>query len=151
MLTRIIITILFFLAAISPAFSQQKPYVRFLDELINLRQLAILPPAGETCKQFSSYDRASHDEETWSANNDQGHYLRKDDEGYVIAEMDGPGCIQRIWSANPTGTIKIYLDGAKKPVTNADFVELIKGNVPPFEPPLVGFRASGANCYMPIP
>jgi hypothetical protein len=130
---------------------KQKRYLDFIDELIELRSLAVLPPAGETCKQFSSFDRASLDDDGWRANDDHGHFLRDDPEGKVLAEMDGPGVIHRIWSANPEGKVKIFIDGADNPVVAMDFGELFKGKRYPFVDPLVGVRAGGANCYVPIP
>ena len=44
-----------------------------------------------------------------------------DPQGHVLAEMDGPGCVVNIWSANPddAGNIRIYLDEAKEPVIEA--------------------------------
>ena len=47
--------------------------------------------------------------------------IAMDPQGHVLAEMDGPGCVVRIWSANPkdAGKVRIYLDGAEKPVIEA--------------------------------
>jgi len=132
-------------------------YRRLLRQMIDLEALAVLPPAGETCKQFSSYDRASRiDPKTgayvgWNANGDAGNFLREDPDGHVLAEMDGPGCIVRIWSANPKGTLKIYLDRAETPQLQADFQALIAGRIDPIRPPFVGMHARGANLYLPIP
>ena len=52
-----------------------------------------------------------------------------DPQGHVLAEMDGPGCVVRIWSANPkdAGNIRIYLDGAEKPVIEAPLEALLGG------------------------
>ena len=52
-----------------------------------------------------------------------------DPQGHVLAEMDGPGCVVRIWSANPddAGKIRIYLDEAKEPVIEAPLTELLGG------------------------
>ncbi len=62
----------------------------------NLERLAY-PEEGVTCKQFSSYDRSGP-----KANRDWGNYLRSsEEEGNVLAEMKGPGCVFRIWPANP--------------------------------------------------
>ena len=43
--------------------------------------------------------------------------------------MDGPGCVVRIWSADPddAGKIRIYLDEAKEPVIEAPLTELLGG------------------------
>ena len=72
------------------------------------------------CAQWSSYDRASkYDEATgkyvnWDANGDGGGIIRREGEQVVMAEMEGPGCIWRIWSATAEkGHVKIYLDGQR--------------------------------------
>ena len=129
----------------------QKPYASFLTELVDLRNAALLPAPTETCKQFSSFDRRSLDKDNWGANNDRGQFLRDDPEGKVLAEMQGPGVVHRIWSANPQGTLKIFIDGATRPVVSGDFNDFFSGKHYPFVEPLVGVRAKGANCYVPIP
>ena len=52
-----------------------------------------------------------------------------DPQGHVLAEMDGPGCVVRIWSANPkdAGNVRIYLDGAEKPVIEGPLEVLLGG------------------------
>ena len=132
-------------------------YRYFLHTLIDLDRLAQIEE-GVACKQFSSYDRASrYDEKTdkyinWGANGDCGQYLRKEPDGEaVMAEMEGPGCIVRIWSANPQGKIRFYLDGAPKPTYEFVFAELFQNKVPPFKPLVCGMDGAGANVYLPIP
>ena len=45
----------------------------------------------------------------WFANDDTGHFLReekgKSGPEYVLAELDGPGALVRIWSGDPKGTL----------------------------------------------
>jgi len=128
-------------------------YVDLLDQMTDMVRLATLPQPGETCQQFSSYDRRSvaPDKPEWGANGDAGNFLRKDPEGMVLADMDGPGCIFRIWSANPEGILKIFIDGQKEPELQCGFQDIVYGKVPPFLGPVVGRRAMGANLYFPIP
>ncbi len=132
-------------------------YAYFLRCLTDLDRLTILDE-GVTCRQFSSYDRRSrYDEKTgeyinWGANADCGQYLRTEPNGEaVMAEMEGPGCIVRIWSANPQGKIRFYLDGDAKPTYEWNFAELFHDKVPPFKPPICGMDGAGANIYLPIP
>jgi len=132
-------------------------YAFFLRALIDLDRLTQIED-GVTCKQFSSYDRATrYDEKTdkqinWGANGDCGQYVRKEPDGEaVMAEMDGPGCIVRIWSANPQGKIRFYLDGAAKPTYEFVFADLFHDKVPPFRPTVCGMDGAGANVYLPIP
>jgi hypothetical protein len=142
-----------------PATTQVSPYTYegMLLAMIDLRSLAKPPESGVTCKQFSSYDRKSRiDEKTgqyidWNANADHGKFLRQEGTAYVMAEMSGPGCIVRIWSANPMGILKVFLDGNEKPALEGDFLKLTTGKIEPFAEPIVGRRSEGANIYLPIP
>ena len=119
--------------------------------LIDLERLCTPPPAGERTGMFSSYDRRSRLDDSgqpvdWDANNDWGQFLRQEEDGWdVMAEMNGPGAITRIWSANPHGDIRIVLDGEL--VIDMPFAELLSGRLEPFSEPLV-YR--GLNSYVPI-
>ncbi len=138
-------------------------YCHLLRRLVDLDSLPYWVE-GEECDQFSSYDRRSrYDEATgqyldWAANADRGQYIRYDAEAgeNVMAEMKGSGCINRIWSANPQGKIRFYLDGAE-PI-ELDFNELFSGKIEPFRRPLVwqrrvvlGSDNPASDCYLPIP
>ncbi|MBU0754255.1 MAG: DUF2961 domain-containing protein [Planctomycetes bacterium] len=101
---------------------------------------------GTVCRQFSSYDRTG-----WKANRDWEHYIRSTEaEGNVAAEIEGPGCIVQIWSANPSGRLRFYLDGADEPALDLDMAAWFDDQVFPFVDPLV-YRVSGANAYFPVP
>ncbi len=128
-----------------------------LDEMTDLKRLATWPDPPYVTKQFSSYDRKStshSDFRGWFANGDAGQYLRVEDkEGrkeHVMMDIDGPGAIVRIWSANPKGTLRVYLDGAAKPAIEAPMTKLLGGEVPGFPKPIAGERARGWNLYFPI-
>lgn len=163
-LLRAVALVAVLLSFASPASGQVRlSYEDLLDHLTNLDRLPAIEP-GVYCKQFSSYDRQSkYDAATdqylnWDANGDAGKYLRVDKntgEG-VMAEMEGPGCIFRIWSANPQGVIRFYLDGDTKPTYEWDFHKLFTGTIDPFLEPLVWKRDqsnpnSASSCYLPIP
>jgi hypothetical protein len=134
-------------------------YVDLVRRLTDLEHLASLPPPGETTRQWSSYDRASrYDEATgkylgWDANGDGHGIIRREGDQQVLAEMQGPGVIWRIWSATPkTGHVRIYLDGAAEPAVDLPFVGYFDGKNPPFNrPALVHTVARGWNNYTPIP
>jgi len=134
-------------------------YVDLVRRLTDLEHLATLPPPGETTRQWSSYDRASrYDEATgkylgWDANGDGHGIIRREGDQQVLAEMQGPGVIWRIWSAMPkTGHVRIYLDGAAEPAVDLPFVGYFDGTNPPFNrPALVHTVARGWNNYTPIP
>lgn len=103
----------------------------------------------------SSFDRrsegASPGSDAWFANIDSGHFIGTDGAESILFDESGPGAITRIWSANPRGTIRIYLDGNDTPAIEEDLRELLHGNVAPWTTPY-GFVASyGYNFYHPIP
>lgn len=129
-----------------------------LEELFRFDDLPLLRD-GVKCKMFSSYDRTG-------GNNDgfNGTYskLRVEDGNSVIAEMEGPGGIQRIWFThsviNKDGLlnlkgehIMIYLDGKKKPAVDVPLEKLFSGELEQFPSPLVGSGIGGFYCYVPIP
>ncbi|HEV3165439.1 MAG TPA: glycoside hydrolase family 172 protein [Isosphaeraceae bacterium] len=130
-----------------------------LERMIDLRWLAQTPSPGELEFQFSSYDRKSRlVADTIAdpfANNDRGHYLRVEGSGdareWVLADADGPGYVSRIWSANPDGELRIYIDGSPRPSLAAPFAELTNGEIPPFTAPYGHDASRGRNLYFPFP
>jgi len=134
-------------------------YVDLVKRLTDLERLAVLPNAGERCAQWSSYDRASKFDVAagkylaWDANGDGDGFIRKEGSQIVMAEMEGPGCIWRIWSAAPKdGHVRIYLDGASEPTVDLPFLGYFNGKSEPFtRPALVHTVAMGWNNYTPIP
>jgi len=133
---------------------------RLVREMIDMERLAETVPQGVECDQQSSYDRASTSPDkpdTWFANGDAGQFIRQEKNGdrteFVMSEMEGPGTIVRIWSANPDGggNIRIYIDGKPEPAIEQDFLALTTEQVPEFPAPFSGRRSLGANLYFPIP
>ncbi|MBN1346099.1 MAG: DUF2961 domain-containing protein [Phycisphaerae bacterium] len=134
----------------------------FLKRMVDVQWLAYHEP-GVRCRQFSSYDRRSKivdgKQVGWDANGDAGNYLRENkEEGNVMAEMDGPGCITQFWSANPAGTIRIWLDGEERPSIEMPMAELLSDQgKAPFKEPFcyqvrpVETNQTASNCYFPIP
>ncbi len=139
-------------------------YADLVRRMTDLERLAVLPAPGETAAQCSSYDRASkYDEKTgkyidWGANNDGSGIIRREGQHQsVVAEMQGPGCIWRIWSAlAQNGHVKIYLDGQATPVVDLPFIDYFRGKVAPFNYPELSYNlvekgSAGQDLYMPIP
>ncbi len=134
-------------------------YIDLIGRLTDLEFLSTLPAPGEKCAQWSSYDRASlYDQASgkyieWAANGDNDGIIRKENGTQVLAEIDGPGVIWRIWSAlAKEGHVKIYLDGAEKPAVDLPFIGYFNCKNEPFtRPALVHETARGQNCYVPIP
>lgn len=136
-----------------------------LTEMTDRGVIASFPSPAYTCKQFSSYDRAStsaDDLKTWFANGDQAQYLRieknpaRDNrEERVMMDIDGPGAIVRIWSPDPKGTLCIYIDGESEPLIEAPMLDLLAGKATiggvAIGEPLAATRSLGWNLYLPIP
>jgi len=134
-------------------------YIDLVDRLTDLEHVAVLPEAGEKCAQWSSYDRKSrYDAATgeylvWGANGDGTGYIRKEGDKLVLAEMEGPGVLWRIWSAAPRkGQVRMYLDGNDEPAVDMPFEGYFNLKNKPFtRKGLVYYASGGANCYIPIP
>jgi hypothetical protein len=127
--------------------------------MTDIRWLADPPWAGERTIQFSSYDRATRLEGdklvNTFANGDSGHYLRVEGEGnnreWILAEAQGPGFVSRIWSANPDGELRIYIDGSKIPALAAPFAAITNGEIAPYGAPFGHDASRGRNLYFPFP
>ena len=143
----------------SLAVDQKLTYVDLVHRITDLEFLATLPAEGDSCAQWSSYDRKSRYDSTtgqyvdWDANSDGNGIIRKEGDQQVMAEMQGPGCIWRIWSALPKeGHVRIYLDGAAEPAVDLPFMGYFDGKNAPFtRKALVHTVARGLNNYTPIP
>lgn len=139
--------------------AQTLTYSNLANRLTNLSELAVMPVEGEACKQWSSYDRKSVYDPMrgayvdWEANGDGHGIIRKEGTQEVLAEIQGPGCIWRIWSATPKqGRVRIFLDGQTEPAVDLPFVGYFDGKNEPFtRSALVHTVARGWNNYTPIP
>ena len=145
------LALLALLAACSTCHAVTLDYCTLLNDLVNLDKLPLLED-GVRCREWTSFDRGEYQHP--GANGDAGQYLRVEPNGEaVMAEMTGPGCLVRLWSANPQGKIRFYLDGATTPQYEFDFDQLFRGALHPFKTPVV-YRQSGglaSDCYLPIP
>ncbi|QEH34093.1 hypothetical protein OJF2_26270 [Aquisphaera giovannonii] len=128
-------------------------------ELRDVGLLARLRDPGVRPVGFSSYDRTG-------GNNDgfNGTYskLRVEQGNSVLAELSGPGIIQRIWFTHTVGErpglldrkrehIRIYLDGKAHPALDIPVEELFSGDHSLFPHPLVVRGSGGFVSYVPIP
>jgi len=130
-----------------------------LEEMVDRDRIARFPDPEYTCRQFSSYDRgmvSPEDKEGWFANGDFSQFLGVEERDgrreWVMMDVDGPGCIVRIWCTGPDirGTLRIYVDGQDSPVISGKAVDLI-GGIALVGEPLSAVRARGQNLYLPIP
>ncbi len=144
------------LAALPAAHAAPITTATLLRDMTDLAGMASFPDPLYTCSQFSSYDRnAKSPAENWFANGDRGQHLRVEERDgrkeSVMMDAQGPGAIVRIWSANPAGTLRIYLDGQPEPALAAPMEDLLGGRVPGLPSPLAGERSRGWNLHFPIP
>ncbi len=123
-----------------------------LEELSALDALTRMPCPGFTAHLASSFDPRSRDaapgSEAWFANRDFAE--RPADGTFVLLDVHGPGVVTRMWSANPSGTLRVFIDGAEQPAIEADMRGLLRGEVAPFERPLAFEAGRGFNLYFPI-
>jgi len=133
-----------------------------LEEMGDLTRLTELPRAPFTAHLASSYDRRStspSDPGNWFANDDwasreRPNYVRLEEHAgrreYVLLDTHEPGALTRIWSATPTGVLRIYLDDNPVPVIAESLVLLLTGGgtIPA---PFAYEAARGYSAYFPIP
>jgi hypothetical protein len=139
-------------------------YKDLVHRLTDLDHLAVKPRPGENGALASSYDRHSkYDAATdkyidWGANGD-GNFgdpslIPMEGDEVVMADLKGPGCIWRTWSATAeSGHVKIYLDGSTTPTVDLPFTGYFDGKNEPFTRPNIVYKtvANGFNNYTPIP
>lgn len=157
---RLIIAVFTLLIISCTPAEEQLSYASIVNRLVDLEALAILPEEGEGSAMWSSYDRKTSrspegEFQNWEANDDglTPQYIRKEGENEVLAEMEGPGALVRIWSASPgEGKVKVYVDGAETPVLDLSFRDYFNPSVPAFEFPELVYEtnARGFNNYVPI-
>lgn len=102
-------------------------------------------------KQVSSYDRTG-------GNNDDQYAHQIYDNVVVLADLEGPGVVTRIWSKNPHGLLYLMVDDMEKPVLVAPFEDIFSGahhtggeDIQLFAAPFTGSGSGGHYSYVPIP
>ncbi len=136
-----------------------------LRELNDPTAVARWPEPAFVTLQSSSFDRATKtpsDAEGWFANNDCGQFdrvIEKDGrKESVMLDVDGPGVVVRVWSPNPKGHLRIYLDGSDTPAIEGSMERLLDGSelfadrMTKGKPLVLGAALSrGWNLYLPVP
>lgn len=150
-----------------------------LEEMIDLGRLASTPEPAYSVYQVSSHDRRANlpNGPDWFANSDGFgsepipavvRTIKKADQSgigtYVLAEQTGPGAIVRCWTAaqhragiGMNGTIRLYLDGAEKPIFDGSANEFLI-NLYPALAKQHGLDSDGLSagftqrdsCYCPV-
>jgi len=142
-------------------------------EMIDLARLADLPRPYFQTVQFSSYDRTSDlpGGPGWFANSDgfgreprpnfQAVLREPGPDGvgeYLVADVQGPGAIVRVWSAAAEGTVRMYLDGGDEPVYDGPARDFFSwphrrwaGQAGVDPAVLEGTFQQRDACYLPVP
>lgn len=96
-------------------------------EMTDINLLTYFPEPGYKLVQFSSFDRRARERlnKNWFSNSDgfggepiPGFMKVLKEEGadsdgeYLMAEVNGPGAIVRLWTASIKGRVKVFLDGS---------------------------------------
>jgi len=126
--------------------AEELPPAAPADSVLRLIDLWSLPrlDALVVNRQFASTDPTGR-------GHDHGNFLKLEGRRAVLGEMQGPGVIARLWSANAQGRLRVFFDGEDEPRIDAPFQEIFQGKVPPFVEPLATHRGGGWICYFPIP
>ena len=139
--------IIFFIFGIINTNAQIDNYSK---ELQNFYDFSKLPMYRQgDMEQISSYDRTGLNDDGFSG---KYSFIRKEPEGLVIADLKGPGVVNRIWTATPDmDTLCFYFDGERIPRISIPFKDLFSGKIKPFVAPLCGTDIGGNFCFLPIP
>ncbi len=91
-----------------------------LEQLYRIDQLPVYRQG--IVEQESSYDRTGLNDDGFSG---KYSYIRKEGDKLVLADLKGPGVINRIWTPTPVdGIIEFYFDGEKNPRIRMPFIDL---------------------------
>lgn len=128
-------------------------------DLYELDRLARLRDPRVHVVGFSSYDRRGGNDDGFNGTYSR---IRVENGDSVLAEVEGPGVIQRIWTTHTSGEkpglldhkgehIRIYLDGKAEAALDVPMEDLFSGRHPHFPKPLVQEGSGGFVSYVPIP
>ena len=107
-------------------------------ELRQLYRVDLLPEYRSNSKVelISTYDTTGGNDDGFSG---KYSFVRKEGNYLVLADLKGPGVVNRIHTPTPTDKmLAFYFDGEKTPRIRVPFIELFSGKIKPFLKPLVG-------------
>ncbi|MCW1887644.1 DUF2961 domain-containing protein [Luteolibacter flavescens] len=152
-----IATLLLAIAPLGSHAAETLSYRDLVTRLTGMERLASPVVAGERGGASTSHDRDSaYDAATgayrdWGANDDGWGFIRKEGNGQVLVDLEGPGVLWRVWSAKPEqGHIRIYLDGSTTPIVDKPFRSLFDDLEKEY-PGLAMTLSRGRNTFIPIP
>ncbi len=119
-----------------------------IQQLYRLDRLPVLKESTKVAS-VSSYDRTGGNNDGFGG---QYSFVRKENGGLVLADLEGPGVIYRIHTPTPTeDMLEFYFDGEEKSRVQVRYRDLFMGDHVLFQRPLVGYGAGGFFSYVPIP
>lgn len=140
-------------SAAAPPGAYDVTVARLIGEMTDVSRFLTPPSPSYRARLASSRDRSSEANYTFY-NNDYGYFLRVESQGerreWVMMESYHPGAILKIWTPNPIGTLRIYLDDSLAPAIEAPMVDLMSGRVPPFDSSIAYHINGGYNFYFPL-
>lgn len=146
-ITQFVAAILLLFAGLEFANAQQTiTQADLLQQLIARDALFAPPTSGETWHAVSSRSKTKN---SIQANNGL-RFRAKNGDDFILADIRGPGVLSRLWTLQPTGTLRIECDD--QVVFDDEFANLFQQNEPPFEIPFA-FRIGEAGagvCVFPI-
>ena len=127
-------------------------------ELADLGLLAMLRDPAVQPLSFGLHDRTGGSNDVFSGTSSK---LRVENGDLVLAELDGPGIIQRLWFAHTSGAkpgqldhkpehLKIYINAQEQPALDVPLDLIFTGAHRHFPRPLVGESSGGFISYVPI-
>ncbi len=119
-----------------------------IEDLYRVERLPQLRPFVKV-GSVSSYDRTGGNDDGFSG---KYSFIRNEGDSLVIAELQGPGVITRIWTPTPNDSLlEFFFDGEKAPRLVLPFRDLFRGDHAPFLAPLAGSGGGGFYSYVPLP
>ena len=141
----------------SVTFAQEVSVKSLLPQMTDLTYVTHRQTPAFKMAQASSYDRHSDPGPNSDpfANGDYGNFVRIEDtpngKEYVMADLKGPGAVVRLWSANPSGTIRFYFDGETIPRIKAKMNDFLTGKFKPLDHSFGYVASGGCDVYFPFP
>ena len=127
---RFVAVMLLFLSMLSVELLAQSNLKPGIQELYRLDLLPVFKDSAKIAS-LSSYDRTGGNDDGFGG---KYSYVRKEEDGLVLADFKGPGIIYRIWTPTPTDDmLEFYFDGESKPGVKVKFRELFMGKANPHQ------------------
>ena len=140
-------------AAVSAARAEQTlTYPDLVGRMTDLQRLSTLPATGERCARRrvttapASMTRRPASTSTGVQRRRRRHHSQRGRQ-VVVAEIEGPGCIWRIWSAAAgQGHVEIYLDGEASRPSICRSRTTSPASTAPFNYPMLSYNLAKVGC-----